>query len=118
MGGFPARGACAMSRIFPSIVIGCFAVGLAACGEIAKLPFEAGTGPQPQIPPPTQTAIPTVNIAPAKGWPAGEKPAAAAGTAVAAFATDLEHPRWVYVLPNGDVLVAESAGPPRETKGI
>ena len=64
--------------------------------------------------------MPTVNIAPAKGWAAGGKPAAADGLAVAALARDLEHPRWLYVLPNGDVLVAETNAParPDDGKGI
>jgi glucose/arabinose dehydrogenase len=57
--------------------------------------------------------LPTVNIAPAVGWPAGTTPQAAAGTRVAAFASGLEHPRWLYVLPNGDVLVAETNAPPK-----
>jgi len=87
--------------------------GLAACGEMATLPFSAGVGPDPKLPPPNKTLIPTVEIAPAKGWPQGGKPAAAPGTAVSAFATGLDHPRWIYVLPNGDVLVAESAAPPK-----
>jgi glucose/arabinose dehydrogenase len=61
-----------------------------------------------------------VQIAPAKGWPAGVTPKAAPGTQVAAFATGLQHPRWMYVLPNGDVLVAETNAPkrPEEGKGI
>ena len=61
--------------------------------------------------------IPTVHIAPAKGWPAGAKPMAAAGTTVTAFATGLDHPRWLYVLPNGDVLVAETNAPPKPEDG-
>ena len=96
-----------------------FAVlALAACGDMSKVPHEQSVGAQPKIPEPSKSLIPTVLIAPARGWPEGEKPKAAPGTAVSAFATGLEHPRWVYVLPNGDVLVAESAGPPREAKGI
>ena len=88
-----------------------FGAALAACGEMATLPFSAGVGPEPRLPAPNKTLIPTVDIAPAKGWPDGAKPTAAAGTAVSAFAKDLKHPRWLYVLPNGDVLVAESAKP-------
>jgi glucose/arabinose dehydrogenase len=84
---------------------------LAACGEMATLPFSAGVGPDPKLPAPNRTLIPTVDIAPAKGWPDGATPVAAAGAAVTAFARDLKHPRWLYVLPNGDVLVAESAKP-------
>lgn len=70
-----------------------------------------GSGPNPQLPAPNPGLLPTVNIAPAVGWPAGGKPTAAAGTQVSAFAEDLDHPRWLYVLPNGDVLVAESNAP-------
>jgi glucose/arabinose dehydrogenase len=85
--------------------------------ESAKLPFASLVGPDPALPPPHKTLIPTVNIAPAKSWPAGAKPVAAAGTAVNAFATGLDHPRWVFVLPNGDVLVAETNAPPRPQEG-
>ena len=93
---------------------------LSACGEVARLPASAGVGVKPEIPEPTRTLIPTVHIAPAKGWPAGGTPIAAAGLAVAAYTTGLDHPRWLHVLPNGDVLVAESNAPrkPDESKGI
>jgi glucose/arabinose dehydrogenase len=86
---------------------------LAGCGEMAKLPETAGVGPRPELPPPRKTLIPTVHIATAKGWPAGATPLPAPGLAVNAYATGLDHPRWLYVLPNGDLLVAESNGPPR-----
>ncbi|MFL1513311.1 PQQ-dependent sugar dehydrogenase [Pseudomonas prosekii] len=94
--------------------------GLAACGETSSLQVSDGTGPSPKLPEPNKTLIPTVNIAPAIGWPAGAKPTAAAGTQVAAFAENLDHPRWLYVLPNGDVLVAETNAPPKpdDSKGI
>lgn len=92
--------------------------GLAACGETAKLQVADGFGPAPQLPEPNKTLIPTVNIAPAIGWPTGGKPVAAPGTQVAAFAEGLDHPRWLYVLPNGDVLVAESNGPAKENSGL
>src|SRR5688500_13680311 len=85
---------------------------LAGC-ESSGLPFKAGTGPNPQLPPPKPGLVPTVSIAPAKGWPPDGKPQAAAGLSVNAFARDLDHPRWIYVLPNGDVLVAESNAPPK-----
>lgn len=94
------------------------ALSLTACGDIARLPVSAGTGPNPELPPPSQTLIPTVNIAPAMGWPSGGKPQAAAGTEVVAFADGLDHPRWLYVLPNGDVLVAETNRPPKESGGL
>ena len=61
-----------------------------------------------------------MNIAPAQGWPSGATPRAAPGTRVAAFARGLDHPRWLYVLPNGDVLVAETNAPPKpdDAQGI
>jgi glucose/arabinose dehydrogenase len=96
-----------------SLFAGLLIASLAGCGQMATLPESAGIGPQPALPPPNQSLIPTVHIAPAKGWPAGTTPVAAAGLAVNAYAAGLDHPRWLYVLPNGDVLVAESNGPPR-----
>ena len=86
---------------------------LGACAEVSTLPSAAGTGTRPLLPPPRTTLIPTIHIAPAKGWPAGATPLAATGTQVAAFARGLDHPRWLHVLPNGDVLVAETNAPPR-----
>ena len=93
---------------------------LAACGHAADLTFDAGTGLNPTLPAPESSVIPTVNIAPAIGWPAGVMPVPMAGLAVTALASGLDHPRWVYVLPNGDVLVAESNAPakPDDGKGI
>jgi glucose/arabinose dehydrogenase len=93
---------------------------LVGCGEQATLPVFAGTGPNPVLPPPHITLFPTINIAPAKGWPTGTTPAAAPDLKVAAFAAGLDHPRWLFVLPNGDVLVAETNAPPRpeDAKGI
>jgi glucose/arabinose dehydrogenase len=94
-------------------VLGTTVLALAACGETAKLPVEAGIGPAPTLPAPNPTLIPTVNIATVKGWPSGVMPQAVAGTKVVAFASGLEHPRWLLVLPNGDVLVAETDAPPK-----
>jgi glucose/arabinose dehydrogenase len=93
---------------------------LTACGDSAKLPEEAAVGPSPTLPEPNETLLPTVNIAPAKGWSQGEAPTAAGGLAVHAYGLSLDHPRWLYVLPNGDVLVAETNAPerPEEGKGI
>jgi glucose/arabinose dehydrogenase len=92
-------------------------LGVAGCGETARLPPSAGEGPQPTLPPPNKTLIPTVNVAPASGWPAGKTPVAANGMRVTAFASGLSHPRWLLVLPNGDVLVAESNAPERPEQG-
>lgn len=96
------------------------ALTLSNCGEVAKLNVRDGSGATPVLPQPTRTLIPTVNIAPAVGWPEGVKPTSVAATSVVAFAKDLDHPRWLYVLPNGDVLVAETNAPqkPDDAKGI
>jgi glucose/arabinose dehydrogenase len=102
------------------VLVIALAGGLAACGETSSLQVSDGTGPSPKLPEPNKTLFPTMNIAPAIGWPDGAKPVAASGTRVAAFAENLDHPRWLYVLPNGDVLVAETNAPPKpdDNKGI
>ncbi len=102
------------------VLTGIALLAIAGCGDTSKLPASAGFGLQPTLPAPNSTLIPTVNIAPAKGWPDNVMPTPAAGTQVQPFAGNLEHPRWVYVLPNGDVLVAESNAPPKpdDAKGI
>jgi glucose/arabinose dehydrogenase len=86
---------------------------LSACGESALLRVDSGYGADPALPPPVKTVLPTVKVATAQPWPPGEAPTAAAGTTVQLFANQLDHPRWVYVLPNGDVLVAETNAPER-----
>ena len=90
---------------------------LAGCGDYAALRAEATMGPSPTLAKPTHAAIPTVNIAPAKGWSSGTTPDAAPGLAVHAYASGLDHPRWLFVLPNGDVLVAETSAPPKPDDG-
>lgn len=90
---------------------------LAACGDSAELAEQATQGPNPTLPPPKEMLIPTLKIARATGWPQGEMPRPANGLAVNAFATGLDHPRWLYVLPNGDVLVAETNTPKQEGVG-
>jgi glucose/arabinose dehydrogenase len=96
------------------------ATALSACGDRATLPVLAGTGPDPQLPPPHRTLLPTVVIAPAEGWSAGAAPTAAPDLRVTAFAEGLDHPRWLLPLPNGDVLVAETDAPPKpeDAKGL
>jgi glucose/arabinose dehydrogenase len=86
---------------------------LGGCGDSAKLNVSEGFGPNPKLPAPVKSMFPTVHIAEATGWPAGAMPRAPQGLRVNAFADGLDHPRWMLVLPNGDVLVAESNKPPK-----
>lgn len=79
--------------------------------ESAQLPVAEGMGPSPKLPPPNATLMPTVNIARPVGWKNGAVPHVSEGLGVKAFATGLNHPRWLYTLPNGDVLVAETNSP-------
>ena len=95
-------------------------VAASACARPAQLSVADGTGPSPALPDARTSLIPTVKVAPAKGWGNYERPTGASGTVVNAFAKGLDHPRWLYVLPNGDVLVAETNAPkrPDDGKGI
>jgi glucose/arabinose dehydrogenase len=86
-------------------------------GERAQLPVEQAMGPAPELDDPEKGIIPTVVVAPAEGWTDGSAPTAAAGLEVAPLATGLDHPRWIHVLPNRDVLVAETNAPPRPEDG-
>ncbi len=76
----------------------------AGCAAKARLPVADGTGPQPVLPAPNRALVPRVDVVDAKGWPADAAPTPAAGLTVTAFARGLDQPRWLYVLPNGDVL--------------
>src|SRR4051794_33373461 len=108
-------------RSITALILVVVLVTFSACGERAKLPETALVGPNPQIVGPSKTLLPTVHIAAAKGWSSADQaPTAAAGLKVAAFADGLDHPRWLLVLPNGDVLVAETNAPPKpeDRKGI
>src|SRR5688572_26221616 len=102
------------------VIVVLVAVSAVGCGATARFPVSAGTGPNPVLPPPRTSLIPLVHAISAKGWAADAKPTAATGTTVVAFARGLDHSRWLYVLPNGDVLVAETNAPPRPeaAKGI
>jgi glucose/arabinose dehydrogenase len=107
---------------FPHVLTLLAAAALAGCGDFARLPPGATVGPAPQLPAPEKALVPTVNFAPAQGWPEGAQPVPASGLRVTAFARQLSHPRWLQVLPNGDVLVAESnkpkPPPDQEPKGF
>ncbi len=98
-----------MRHIFP--LLAAVSLALSACSGSSALPIGETTGADPTIVRPEKSALPTVNIAPPRPWPEGAAPRPAPGLSVAAFAADLDHPRWLYVLPNGDVLVAESNRP-------
>ena len=91
-----------------------------ACANASTFSEVNGVGANPQLPEPDTSLIPTVNVVEAIGWSSGGQPTPATGTTVTAFATGLDHPRWLHVLPNGDVLVAETNAPPRpdDAKGI
>jgi glucose/arabinose dehydrogenase len=99
-------------------VAGVFAVftlwAMSVSADDARQP---GFGPNPSLAAPQSNVIPTIKIAPAVGWHEKEKPATPPDLAVTAYATGLDHPRWVYALPNGDVLVAETNGPKRPDDG-
>ena len=103
-------------KIVNSVFLGSLIL-LTACGEIAKQSIASGTGINPILPVPNKTLLPTIHIAPAIGWPKAKTPIAAAGLDVSSFAIGLDHPRWLYVLPNGDVLVAETNAPPKPDDG-
>jgi glucose/arabinose dehydrogenase len=112
------QGAIMRNRILLGICVGALALPLAACNDPSDTPVAEQTfGSSPTLPDPQHSWIPTINIAKATGWPPGGKPTAANGMAVNAFATGLDHPRTVYVLPNGDVLVAETNAPPKPDDG-
>ena len=106
-----------MQRFRTSLLSFLSVFALSACHETALLTVKQGSGPEPTLPDPKPQLIPTVKIAPATGWPLGATPTAARGLVVGAFAADLDHPRWLYVLPNGDVLVAETNSPPKPEDG-
>ena len=106
MAPLPVRAVLAPLWLALAALAGCAA---GAAPQAVSLP---GVGPAPALPEPrTHLLIPTVNIAPAEGWRPGTLPQAPPGFQVTAFATGLDHPRWIHVLPNGDVLVAESNKP-------
>ncbi len=102
------------------VVLSILIAGFAGCTGTTHLPISSSIGPNPVITKPESSLIPMVNVVNATGWKDDQKPVAADGLIVNAFARDLNHPRWLYVLPNGDVLVAETNAPvrPKDGKGI
>ncbi|KJV10656.1 sorbosone dehydrogenase [Elstera litoralis] len=111
-----------MSKILFAVVAAAAALGsavlvLSSC-EQATVSSAAGYGPTPTLPAPNPGLFPTVHIAPAVGWPKGVTPTAVDGMKVTEFAEGFDHPRWLHVLPNGDVLVAESNAPAKPDAGF
>ena len=106
------------SILFIAGITGVFTLwAIAVSADDAKQP---GFGANPTLPAPQSNLVPTVKVAPAVGWPDNQKPGTPSDLTVTAYASGLDHPRWIYTLPNGDVLVAETNGPkrPDDGKGI
>src|SRR5688500_13060818 len=101
-----------MARLNPLIASALF-LAVTGCGGGEALDPIAGFGPDPLLPAPQRSLFPVVNVAEAVGWPEGRTPTPAPGFRVQAFASGLDHPRWLYRLPNGDILVAETNAPPK-----
>lgn len=101
-----------LTAVLGALIANCAGVSAQRTGEVS------GYGPNPTLPRPRPTLIPTVNIADAIGWQKGGMPTPAKGLKVNAFATGLDHPRWLHVLPNGDVLVAETNAPAKHDEGL
>ena len=100
------------------VVVATLAIWLVTRPDTGKLSEAQLSGPHPTLAKPNEQTIPTIVTADPIGWKAGEDPVAAAGLAVSRFAIGLDHPRTMLVLPNGDVLVAETNSQPRPAKGI
>ncbi len=100
------------------VLVGIAGFAYLAWPDTAKLDVNQVAGKTPDITAPRIQMLPTIGVAKAVGWPKGAMPTPAAGLGVQPFATGLDHPRWLYRLPNGDVLVAETNSPPREGPGI
>jgi glucose/arabinose dehydrogenase len=103
---------------FGVLAVLALALWIATRPDTADLTLAQTTGPRPTLAEADAETIPTVKIAEPIGWKAGEAPTPAAGLAVTRFAEGLAHPRTVYALPNGDVLVAETNSQPRSGGGI
>jgi glucose/arabinose dehydrogenase len=94
------------------------AILAAACSPSSHEPQSKLVGKNPVIPAPEKNWFPTLNFSTAKGWPKGAAPQAPAGFVVTKFAANLDHPRWLYQLPDGDILVAESTTEPPPPKSL
>lgn len=105
----------ALPRFRMAIAAGLILLGssalLLAAGSDRSFDVESQIGPDPQLPEPNQYLFPPMRLAKVVGWKDGEKPAVAQGLKIEPLATGLQHPRSLYTLPNGDVLVVESRSP-------
>ena len=100
------------------LLLGAGVVWYALQPDEAQHSLAQTSGDDPLITDPRWQTIPTMNVADVDRWKAGEAPAPAAGLKVERFAEGLDHPRNMYVLPNGDILVAETNSPARDYKGV
>src|SRR5262245_56862269 len=108
----------ALSDVFSRVVEGVGAAAILLRGQDGRKVTQA-FGPNPAIPvAKPQGSLPTLKMPTARGWPQGQTPKVAAGLKVNAFATGLKHPRWIYVLPNGDVLTAEALFTPEPINSL
>ncbi|GEC17550.1 PQQ-dependent sugar dehydrogenase [Nitrobacter winogradskyi] len=113
-----------MKKLLIALLAIAFVAALAGAGVIllskeqATVALEDQYGSDPKLPPPDPRLLPTVNQAKAESWKQGEMPTAAHRYAVSQFADGLDHPRWLHVLPNGDVLVAESSKPSQDESSM
>ena len=110
-----------LKKIAIALLVVIVLLGIAAWwivrGDPAEHSLEEVTGTDPVIAEPDAQTIPTVDVAAPVGWAEGQAPEAAQGLAVNRFAEGLEHPRVIYPMPNGDILVAESNAPERIVAG-
>jgi glucose/arabinose dehydrogenase len=107
-----------VSSAFARVVAGVGAATIAV-RRMSGVPSQQALGPRPEIPGARpQGMLPTLKMPTARGWEAGHKPTPAPGLKVNAFAAGLKHPRWLYVLPNGDVLAAEALQEEQSVKSI
>lgn len=88
------------------------ALMLAGCDDNSPFDVQSQIGPDPNLPEQQQYLFPPMHISGVNRWQQGQAPTVPAGLKIQAMAQDLVHPRSVYTLPNGDILVVESNGPP------
>jgi glucose/arabinose dehydrogenase len=107
-------------RNFSLLLIAIAAIGIwyISRPDVAQQPISELTGPTPNFGAPREQIWPTMAVSEVDRWKAGETPKAADGLIVERFAENLDHPRNMYVLPNGDILVAETNAPPGRMKGV